>query len=216
MDDRAQITAAIYFSDWEDAIAPEIITITNAAGDGENIQVNSNGGQADLSGLEVEGSFLLSDNWTIDMTFALNKSEINDFESPDAAQLFGSRTIDGMKNSFSRYPETSGTLSATYEATLKSGRSWYFRGDYISQGKTWMTNANVTSTDEYSLVNVRVGLESDDWSIEGYVTNLMEEEGYTNLQLFPDLSGQSGGLNRMILAGLMPQRSIGIRTSFEF
>jgi len=79
-----------------------------------------------------------------------------------------------------------------------------------------MTNANVTSTDEYSLVNVRVGLESDDWSIEGYVTNLMEEEGYTNLQLFPDLSGQSGGLNRMILAGLMPQRSIGIRTSFEF
>jgi iron complex outermembrane receptor protein len=215
-DDRAQITAAIYFADWEDAIAPEIITIVNAAGDGENIQVNSNGGQADLSGLEVEGSFLLSDNWTIDMTFALNKSEINDFESPDAAQLFGSRTIDGMKNAFSRYPETSGTLSATYEATLKSGRSWYFRGDYISQGKTWMTNANVTSTDEYSLINVRVGLESDDWSIEGYVTNLMEEEGYTNLQLFPDLSGQSGRLNRMILAGLIPQRSIGVRTSFEF
>ena len=158
----------------------------------------------------------MSDNWTIDMTYSLNKSEINDFESPDAAYLLGSRTIDGMKNSFSRYPETSGTLSATYEATLESGRSWYFRGDYISQGKTWMTNANVTSTPAYSLVNLRVGLESDSWSIETYVTNLFEEEGYNSLQLFPDLSGQSGRMNRMVLAGLIQPRSIGVRTSFQF
>jgi iron complex outermembrane receptor protein len=216
LDDRAQITAAVYFSDWENAIAPEILTIVNAAGAGENIQVNSNGGQADLSGLEIEGTYLVSDNWTIDMTYSLNKSEINDFESPDAQHLFGSRTIDGMGNSFSRYPETSGTFSATYETIMESGRSFFARADYIRQGKTWMTNANVTSTPAYSLFNLRVGVESDSWRVEGYATNLFDKTGYSNLQLFPDLSGLSGPFTRGFMAGMIQKRTFGVRTTFDF
>jgi iron complex outermembrane receptor protein len=216
LDDRAQITAAVYFSDWENAIAPEILTIVNAAGAGENIQVNSNGGQADLSGLEIEGTYLVSDNWTIDMTYSLNKSKINDFESPDAQHLFGSRTIDGMGNSFSRYPETSGTFSATYETIMESGRSFFARADYIRQGKTWMTNANVTSTPAYSLFNLRVGVESDSWRVEGYATNLFDKEGYSNLQLFPDLSGLSGPFTRGFMAGMIQKRTFGVRTTFDF
>ena len=216
LDDRAQITAAVYFSDWENAIAPEILTIVNAAGAGENIQVNSNGGQADLSGLEIEGTYLVSDNWTIDMTYSLNKSEINDFESPDAQHLFGSRTIDGMGNSFSRYPETSGTFSATYETITESGRSFFARADYIRQGKTWMTNANVTSTPAYSLFNLRVGVESDSWRVEGYATNLFDKTGYSNLQLFPDLSGLSGPFTRGFMAGMIQKRTFGVRTTFDF
>jgi len=216
LDDRAQITAAVYFSDWENAIAPEILTIVNAAGAGENIQVNSNGGQADLSGLEIEGTYLVSDNWTIDMTYSLNKSKINDFESPDAQHLFGSRTIDGMGNSFSRYPETSGTFSATYETIMESGRSFFARADYIRQGKTWMTNANVTSTPAYSLFNLRLGVESDSWRVEGYATNLFDKTGYSNLQLFPDLSGLSGPFTRGFMAGMIQKRTFGVRTTFDF
>jgi len=215
-DDRAQITAAVYFSDWENAIAPEILSIVNAAGDGENIQVNSNGGQADLSGLEIEGTFLVSDNWTIDMTYSLNKSDINDFESADALALFGNRTIDGMGNSFSRYPEKSSSLSAIYAETLESGNDFFARGDLINQGSTWMTNANVTSTPAYSVFNLRVGLQSDTWRAEVYANNLLDKKGYSNLQLFPDLSGLSGPFTRGIMAGMIQQRQIGIRTTFDF
>lgn len=215
-DDRAQITAAVYFSDWENAIAPEILSIVNAAGDGENIQVNSNGGQADLSGLEIEGTFLVSDNWTIDMTYSLNKSDINDFESADALALFGNRTIDGMGNSFSRYPEKSSSLSAIYAETMESGNDFFARGDLIRQGSTWMTNANVTSTPAYSVFNLRVGLQSDTWRAEVYANNLLDKKGYSNLQLFPDLSGLSGPFTRGIMAGMIQQRQIGIRTTFDF
>jgi len=216
LDDRAQITAAVYFSDWENAIAPEILSIVNAAGNGENIQVNSNGGQADLSGLEVEGTYLVSDNWTIDMTYALNKAKINDFESPDALHLLGSRTIDGMGNAFSRFPEKSGTISAIYAGTLESGRNWFARGDYIHMGKTWMTNANLTSTPAYSLFNMRAGVESDSWRVELYINNFFDKEGYSNLQFFPDLSGLSGPFTRGFMAGMIQQRAYGVRTTFEF
>ncbi len=215
-DRRLQLSAAVYFSDWTNVIAPEIIAIVNAAGQPENIQVNATGGQADLSGLELEGTVLLSENFTLDGTFAYNTSKINDFESPDALNLLGNRTIDGMDNAFSRYPETSGTLSLTYEGQLQSGRDWFARGDLIYRGSTWMTNANITETPSFATFNLRAGMDMEAWRVEVYATNVFNEEGYTNLQLFPDLSGLSTNLNRMILAGLHPRPSFGVRTSFEF
>jgi iron complex outermembrane receptor protein len=215
-DNRLQFSVAVYFADWDNVIAPEIIAIVNAAGQPENIQVNSTGGQADLSGLELEGTVLLSENLTLDGTFAFNKSEINDFESPDALNLLGERTIDGMGNAFSRYPETSGSLSLTYQGQLNSGRDWFARGDLIYRGSTWMTNANITETPAFTSFNVRLGTEMDTWRIELYGTNVFNEKGYMNLQLFPDLSGLSTNLNRMMMAGLFPRPSYGIRTTFEF
>lgn len=215
-DSRLQLSVAVYFADWGNVIAPEIIAIVNAAGEPENIQVNSTGGQADLSGLELEGTVLLSENLTLDGTFAYNKSEINDFESPDALNLLGERTIDGMGNAFSRYPETSGTLSLTYQGQLNSGRDWFARGDLIYRGSTWMTNANITETPSFMSFNVRLGAEMEAWRIEIYGTNVFNEEGYMNLQLFPDLSGLSTNLNRMMMAGLFPRPTYGVRATFEF
>ena len=214
--DRVQISAAVYFSDWDNVIAPEIITYINAAGESDSVQVNATGGVAKLSGLELQGTVLLSENLVVDGTFGYNKSEIKDFESPDALNLFGDRTIDGLDNAFSRYPETSGTLSLTYQDQLPSGRDWFARGDVIYRGNTWMTNANVTETPSFATLNLRVGMEMEAWRIELYGTNVLKEEGYTNLQLFPDLSGLSGPFARMMMAGLLPRPSYGIRTSFEF
>ncbi len=213
---RIQVSAAVYFSDWGSVIAPEIIQYINADGEADSVQVNATGGQADLSGLELEGTVLLSENFTLDGTFAYNSSDIGDFESPDALNLLGNRTIDGMGNSFSRYPERSGTLSLTYQGQLQSGHDWFLRGDVIYRGPTWMTNANQTTTPSFTTFNLRGGVEMETWRIEVYATNISNEEGYTNLQLFPDLSGLSGGFNRMIMAGMHPRPSYGIRTSFEF
>ena len=214
--DRIQVSAAVYFSDWDNVVAPEIINFINADGESDGVQVNATGGQADLSGLELEGTVLLSENLTLDGTFGYNKSEINDFESPDALNLFGSRTIDDLDNAFSRYPETSGTLSLTYQDQLPSGHDWFVRGDLLYRGSTWMTNANVTKTPSFTTFNLRAGLEMETWRVELYGTNIFNEEGYGNLQLFPDLSGLSGPGARMIMAGLLPRPSFGVRTSFEF
>ena len=214
-DGRAQVTAAIYFSDWDNAIAPEIFAYTDDDGIGQLVQVNANGGQADLSGLELEGTVLLSETLTLDASFAFNKSEINDFESADANVVFGDRTIDGLGNSFSRYPETSGTLSLTYADQLTSNYDWYIRGDLIYRGSTWATNANITKTPSYNNVNLRVGVETESWRIEAFGTNIFDEEGVTNLQYFTDLSRFGTG-ERMLMAGLMPRPVFGVRATFSW
>jgi iron complex outermembrane receptor protein len=216
---RAQVSAAAYFANWDSIVAPELIEIINASNQPEIIQVNATGGQADMSGLELEGTLLVTDQLTLEATFALTKSDIKDFESPDALRLLGFRTIDGLGSSFSRYPETSGTLSGTYADQLTAEYDWFLRGDVIYRGDTWLSNANVSKSGAYTLLNLRVGVESESWRIELYGTNLSDETGFSNLQLFTDLSGQTGPSsqgNAMINGGLIPRRSFGIRASFEF
>jgi iron complex outermembrane receptor protein len=216
---RAQISAAVYMMDWENIVAANIVTIISTAlptdpGDPQNVQVNSLGGQADMSGLELEGTVLLSEHLQVDATISIVNSEIGVFESPDAGRMLGFRQIDGLDNEFSRYPGESGSLSVTYDGDFGADKNFFVRGDFIYSGPTWMTNANVSKTDSYSTVNLRTGVSTDDWRIEVYGTNLFDEEGYNAFQHFPDLAGISGA--RMIFGGFIPRQSFGVRASFFF
>ena len=225
-DDRAQVSATVYFSDWEGLIATELVAVVRdsgpTAGNTEIIQSNSNGGQADLSGLELEAEVLLSENFTLEGTFNITKSELNDFESADALSLLGNRTIDGLGKELSRYPETSGTLSGTYRGQLGADTDWYVRGDMIYRGSTWMSNANVTETGDLTTFNLKIGFEKDNWRIEAFGNNIFDEKGYTNLQRLADLSGQQARPGCtffcpvMVVAGLVPRPVYGLRATLEF
>jgi iron complex outermembrane receptor protein len=215
---RAQISAAAYMMDWENIVAPNIVTITDTEGPGlggpKNVQINALGGQADLSGLELEGTVLLSENLQLDATLSFVNSEIGVFESPDAERLLGERQINGLDNEFSRYPGESGTLTLTYEGQLTADYDFFVRGDYLYQGETWMTNANVSKTGAWSTVNLRVGMLTEDWRIEAYGTNIFDEEGYTAFQHFTDLSFTAGG--RVLFAGFIPRQAFGVRATYYF
>jgi len=217
-DGRAQISAAAYFMDWEQIVAANIVTIIDTEGvglgDPKNVQVNTKGGQADLSGLEVEGTVMLTDHLTLDATISLVTSEIGLFESPDAGRYLGFRQINGLDNEFSRYPGTSGSLTLSYDNEFGADKGFFARGDYLYQGSTWMTNANVSKTGAWGTVNLRAGVKTDAWRIEFYSTNVFDEKGYSAFQNFPDLSFLSG--SRMIFAGFIPRRASGIRASFFF
>ena len=217
-DGRAQISAAVYFMDWENIVAPNIVSITDTEGAGigspKNVQINALGGQADLSGLELEGTVLLSEHLTLDATFSFVGSEIGVFESPDAARLLGFRQINGLDNKFSRYPENSGTLTLSYDGELADERDFFVRGDVIHQGETWMTNANVSKTKAFTTVNLRGGITTENWRLEVYGTNIFDKKGYSAFQHFPDLSFTAGG--RTLMAGFIPRAAAGVRASFFF
>ena len=218
LDGRGQISAALYFADWSSIPIAELVAYNpDGGGTPLTIQVNGGGGQADLSGLELEGSLLVGDHWMLEGTFSITNSDIGTFNSSDANVLFGD-PLAARGNEFSRYPGESGTFSATYSNELSNGLGWYSRGDYIYRGSTWMTNANVTKTGESATFNLRAGLESENWRIEGYALNLFEEEGYNQLQLLYDLSGQSGsGFGpRVAVGSYIPSRAFGVRATFDF
>jgi iron complex outermembrane receptor protein len=219
-DGRAQISAAVYYMDWQKIVAANIVTITSTgsggvpAGNPRNVQVNTQGGQADLSGLELEGTILLSEHFQLDATISLVNSKIGQFESPDAGRLLGFRQLNGLDKEFSRYPGQSGTLSLSYNRDFGTDHEFFARGDYLYQGETWQTNANVSKTGAWGTTNLRVGIMTDGWRIEAYGTNVFDETGYSAFQNFPDLSFQTGG--RFLFGGFIPRATYGVRASLYF
>jgi iron complex outermembrane receptor protein len=218
LDGRATASLAVYMSDWSNIVAPEIITITTAAGTPLLVQVNATGGQADLFGVEFEGAIIPVKNVRLEATYSLTQSKIKTFNSPDHLALVGSRSLTGSNNQFSRAPEHSGTLSATYFGSAGADMNWYLRGDVIYRGSFWLTESNLTKAGSVTTTNLRLGLENDAWSFEAFASNVFDEKGYSGLQRFPDFTGQSGAGTgpSQILAGFIPRASFGVKASFSF
>ena len=105
-------------------------------------------------------------------------------------------------------------MSLSYNGEIGGDYNLFFRGDYLYQGETWQTNANVSKTGAWGTVNLRIGVATEGWRIEAYGTNVFDEEGYSAFQNFPDLSFLSGG--RMLMAGFIPRAAAGVRASFFF
>ncbi len=217
-DDRAQITLAGYFGEWEDMLIPESVGYLDDAGDPASVSANSSGGDSDVYGIEVEGSALLTDKLLLDATFAWNKTDINKLGSYEGLTLLGDRDLTGLGKEFSRTPETSGSLSLTYTDALNADYDWFARSDYFYRGEMWVSEANLAKSGDSHVFDLRLGMESDKLRLEFYVTNLFEEDEYAGVFPLFDLSGLSGGFSDITAAAvsLQPRRAVGARASFSF
>jgi len=228
LDGRGFVSVAIYDTDLTNVHTPFFSpTYTDADGLQQTLSGNitSQGGEASLSGIEIDGTVILDDFWSLDFTYALNDSEIGDgFQSADTFDLMGDRNaVKG--NMFSRYPKNSGSLSANYSKETAADREVFARIDAIYTGKMYASNAMLAHTGSGTKFNLRGGLETDSYRIEMYVTNLFDDSQPKGLQQLYDLSGITGGFGdgvtqaagpRIVSIALADKRTVGIRASYKF
>ena len=217
-DGRAQFALTGYYADWESVQGPQSIAYTTDAGTPTVTSAVAGGGDANIWGIEFEGSALLTEKLLLDGTFAWNATEIKELYSFDAGALLGDRgAINGLNNEFSRFPEYSGTASLTYTDQLMSTNfDWFGRLDYIYRGSTWLSPANLAKTGDTNTVNLRAGVENENWRLELYGTNIFNEKEYSQLFLLFDLSGLNGFFGRAPAGALIPRPSYGARISYRF
>ena len=228
LDGRGFVSAAYYSTDLTNVHIPSVAFYTDVDADGNSVQtltgnVTSQGGNAELSGLEVEGTVLLNENLTLGFTYALNDSELgNKFLSADAKDILGDNTLS-QGNEFSRYPKTSGSLSLDFNKGVEAG-DLFARADLIYTGKMYASNAMVAHTGTGQKLNLRVGLDTEDYRFEVFCTNCFEDEQSKGLQAMWDLSGISGEMGggataagpRVLTVSLPDKRVFGVRASFNF
>ena len=229
LDGRGFISAAYYTTDLTNVHIPSVASYTDVDEEGASIQVatgniTGQGGTADLSGLEIEGTVLLNENLTLGFTYALNDSELGStFFSPDAADLLGDGTL-AVGNEFSRYPKTSGSLSLDFNKDVAAGE-FFARVDVIYTGKMYASNAMLAHTGTGQRINLRTGLDTDQYRLELFCTNCFEDEQPKGLQAMWDLSGITGGFGdgvttaagpRILAMSLPDKRVFGVRASVKF
>ena len=144
------------------------------------VAFTANGASTDITGLEIEGTWLATDSLTLQGSLAWVNAEIASFpegaNSGDFTAVFGpDANVKGQQAP--RYPEWAGHLSGTYERPLSSGDGdWYTRADLYYTGTFYDENTNLAELPSAVDLNLRTGLRINNTTFEVFVTNLLGED----------------------------------------
>jgi iron complex outermembrane receptor protein len=165
---RGQINAAIFKNNYDNFQLEELINLVP--------QVR-NVGDAEVTGLDMDFRFLLSEAFEIWGSLALLDSELSRASDP---------TTQG--NAMPMAPDTTGSLSGKWSKPVASGEmdlsaTWTYSDTFF------FDLANTLQQPSYSTVAARAAWANDTWGIALIGENLTDEEYLTGQFVFLDISG---------------------------
>jgi iron complex outermembrane receptor protein len=168
-------------------------------------------GAVNLKGIELEGDLQATEQFKVSATFSLNDSNIRTFVCSDCLQIKGTTNATG--NQLAQTPKYKWTGTVEYSDNLVGELDWFSRLDYTHRGSYFAENANVAKNTPADIINFRIGLRNDAFSLETFVTNLTNDRS-------PDISQSSdlfkNGAGLEVRYGLPNKRKVGVRGSYNF
>jgi len=174
-------------------------------------------GDATLWGAELELSLQLTDAVQWRFNTAYTASEYDDYNFNFVSTVAGFSQMAG--NQTPRQPKWSGNSTLIWDFDLFE-RPAYVRGDVLYQGELYADESNLAKLDDYWLLNVRVGVEWERFSLELFSTNLTDEKAWamgarwtdwSSPTQFPHLTEKQG-----VVASPLDRREFGLRVNYRF
>jgi iron complex outermembrane receptor protein len=214
LDNKAELTAAVYHADWVNQVVENDVTITGVAGipAGDQVQINQNVGKTALNGFELEGSFIPTAGLTLNGGFAYTPSKIKKYNCTVCAiNVTGSTDVKG--NRLSGTPSINLNVGAEYRHSLSAEVEGYARIDYIHANRIYEDVTNLAWIRPSNKVNIRFGATHGKLGLEAYVMNLFNDLTYTSVQRNEDLVR---GFTNDAVVGLPVRRTLGLRLRESF
>ena len=236
MDGRAQMNLSAYYYEWT-GIKGRSSAIVFETCDADN-QGNANcggiplngiatvpnprnvltSGDANLWGVEFEGSAFITDDWTAGLNVTWAKNEYKDYIFNFVEPFSG--FSDQRGNQQPRFPEWSGNFTSTYRKQLSNGWDGYIRGDVVYFGEAFVDESNLAFTEDYFLVNSRIGMENNGWKWELFANNLFNEDAWAAGARWTDFSRPSNFAvltqNQGVAVSPQNKREFGVRAIVDF
>ena len=182
---------------------------------GNNVLVT---GDARIYGGELESSFALTDNWTIDANVAWAHARYKDYQFNFVAAIAGFTQQRG--NTIPRYPEWTGNVAVSWQGALSDTLDGFFRADAIYFGKAFTDESNLAFARAYQLVNLRGGVDTGPLRVELFVENLFDEDRYAAAARFSNFSRPVNfgtfTAHQGINVSPQPKREFGVRMAAKF
>ena len=116
---------------------------------------------ATYKGAELELNARVTDQFDVYANFGYTDSEITGMEDP---AVIGNQAPLVTKDTLN--------VGAQYRQPLSNGLNATFRADFQRLGRTWWEPYNTTSRDPLSLLDLRIGLDGEKWSVTAWSKNL--------------------------------------------
>jgi iron complex outermembrane receptor protein len=199
---RLTLNAAAYQIDWNNLQ----ITATSANG---AFSYLTNAGKARIRGLEVEAVARPIEGLTLNATAAFVNAELTTDQANSTILITGSTGLAG--DEFPNVPKVSGSASAEYVWPLTDGIDGLVRADYAYSGESASrfrpTYIYYEKQGDYGYVNLRGGVEGEDWGAYLFVNNLTNKVG---------LMSVTSSLNNTKQAVSLTPRTVGVTVRRRF
>ena len=134
-----------------------------------NLFFSDNAADAEIMGVEGDFIYFTESGLILSGAFSVLDTEITKslVPTPDV--------VEGQELAYA--PGFQGNLSARKEWGLSGGNTGFWQAQVTMSDRSYsdIMGPNRAEQDSYSLVNVRAGVSSDDWTAEMYVDNLTDE-----------------------------------------
>lgn len=218
LDGAVRLNGAVYFVEWD---APQVNTVSINAG----TAITVNAETASSKGFELDGNWRVSDRFNLRGNFSYTDAQL----TADVRGLIQTLTPPGFGTSVEAgrdgdrlpgSPKTQFSIFGDYAHPLENGDSIM-----LNAGYSWQSNvlsftgarAGSFTLPSYGRANIALGYQADNWSMTGYVDNLLNDFSETSAANTP-LSNQTiAGANvRRFRTNVLPPRSIGARFKYKF
>ncbi len=175
LDDRLRFNLTGYHMVWEDILI-QVQDPTEASFTLGLINLT----EATINGFEISAAALPAEGWDIRGTVGLNRARLS-----EDTDVLGSILASGTRLPLS--PELKSSVNVTYtfpqrilQAEPYISGSWAYQGDSFNSlaglGGTAFLSP-VRKHGDYHLLNLRAGMESDDWTAAVFINNVTDEVG---------------------------------------
>ena len=199
------LRAAAFYYDYSDFQTAQVIGFQG---------VITNAGDAEILGLELELSSILTDNWSVNAGLTLLDTQYGHFLNTDTLRA-GLGALENKGNPLSYAPDTSLNLGLTYTTPIGSRGIVSVSVDASYRSRVFYRefDQKKDSTDPYTIVNFNVNWQSPDeaYSARLFVRNLTDEEYVTNIQGSNTTYGRQGTWNMPRQVGFEVTRFFGSR-----
>ena len=139
-----------------------------------NLFFSDNAADAEIRGIEGDFIYFTESGLILSGAFSILDTEITKTLVPT------SDVILGQELAFA--PGFQGNLSARKEWGLSGGNTGFWQAQFLMSDKSYsdIMGPNRAEQDSYSLINIRAGVNNEDWTAEMYVDNLTDERAETS------------------------------------
>lgn len=209
LDGKLRLNSAVFFSDYDDL---QVSQVTAVAGGG-SILSTRNAASAEISGLEVEFTWLPTDNDRFTGYVSLLDASVEEFPNGVDSVFDPGTALDLAGNKLIRSPESSFNLAYEHQFNLSGGGTLRPRVALSWKDDQWLRIVNRPVDDlveSHSILDASLRYDSADetWSVELFGKNLTDEVVRTQGTA---LNG-AGALNY----GYRQPKTFGIRYNHAF
>ncbi|MEE4185033.1 MAG: TonB-dependent receptor plug domain-containing protein [Gammaproteobacteria bacterium] len=200
---RTVLDASVYYIDWSDIVIPVINdTIPDPNNPGQTLPVlaytiSQNAGDASIKGGEFSVRSSLSDYVDVGFGASYNRAKL-DRGNVESFARFPAFSIEGDMSgqTLPRQPELQLNANVTFRDQLTGDWDWFVRGDAFYQSRWYVGLPNQAQIPSRIISNLRLGIESEQFSVEFWARNLFDNDAPTAAFRDPYFSNalqQNGG-----------------------